>query len=118
MIRPAMTKYQIDNSEGLVGLSLNPFELDIRNYAPLYNTPIPFPADNLEKVKHLIYENTPKCYINDRIDNITHENCESYITDWTHYIQVHTNKIFSQSDCANVSVLSAICNFYNFLFNR
>ena len=29
-----------------------------------------------------------------------------------------TNKIFLQSDCANVSVLSAICNFYNFLFNR
>jgi hypothetical protein len=116
MIRPVMTQYQLDNTHGLVGLSLNPFESDISKYAPLYNKITVFPVDRMERVQHLIYENTPKCYMNDGIDNITHENCLSYITDWSHYINVHSNKILKQSDCADVSVLTAICNFYKFLF--
>jgi hypothetical protein len=121
MIRPMMTKYQIVDKKKnqpldkiLVRLSLDPFESDISNYAPLYSKITPF---DKKKVQYLIYENTPKCH---DIENIV-ESCKTYLdceVIWTHYIDVYRIIKEKNKSCADITVIKAICNFYDFLFRN
>jgi hypothetical protein len=71
-----------------------------------------------EELKKIVLENKPKNNIHDGIHETEyHEEADSEVIrlNWSYYIDMHLTKGIPYENCADITVIKAICNFYTFL---
>jgi bisphosphoglycerate-dependent phosphoglycerate mutase len=118
MIRQIYTPQHYEKDSPYKRVALNPFYKE-SEYREKYEGKLTKLGLTDEELKKIVLENKPKNNIYDGIHETYYQDEGKVILlNWNFYLNTHKSKGITYEDCANETVIEAICNFYTFLLDN
>ena len=112
MVRQINTSQHYQHDSPSKRTALNPFLAEEKYKGQVTHSNI-----SADELKHVLLESKPKNNIYDGIKEHSYQETDSEVINlnWSYYTDIHMTEKKSYEHCAEITVIKAICNFYNYL---
>jgi bisphosphoglycerate-dependent phosphoglycerate mutase len=116
MIRQMNTPQHYEQESPHKRTALNPFHHE-GEYQARYKGAVSKPDITDEELRKIVLENKPRNNIHDGITERSYQETDSepIPLNWSFYEDTHIRKGITYEQCADITVIKAICNFYDYL---